>query len=183
MADQPPDRCQTCIVTRQHAANRILEVVRAEDGKFLLLYDYLGYEYWEIDLPTVRKDGHGELLAAYKDHQARRTSESLLLCVAVLLEIITHGKDLADHHLDFNLIHVNSKAYLISHRALRQRGFSTAAANVYQLLVNEDRLFIPFDLEHLLVDLEDACLHLVIQRLAVYQKSRPFAAPLLTWNT
>jgi hypothetical protein len=156
MADQPPDRCQACINTRQHAVNRILEVVRAEDGKFLLLYDYLGYEYWEIDLPTVRKDGHGELLAAYKDHKARRTSESLLLCVAVLLEIITHGKDLADHHLDFNLIHVNSKAYLISHRALRQRGFSKAAANVYQMLVNEHRLFIPFDLKHLLVDLDGA---------------------------
>jgi hypothetical protein len=158
MTDQPPDRCQSCIAARQHAVNRILEVVRAEDGKFLLLYDYLGYEYWEIDLPTVRKDGHGELLAAYKDHQARRTSESLLLCVAVLLEIITHGKDLADHHLDFNLLHVNSKAYLISHRALRQRGFSTAAANVYQLLVNEHRLFIPFGLEHLLVDLEGTSL-------------------------
>ncbi len=71
---------------------------------------------------------------------------------AVLLEVISlsRGKALADHHLDFNLAHVNSKIYLrlISHRALRQRGFSTAAANVYQLLVNEHRLFIPFDLEH-----------------------------------
>ena len=65
-----------------------------------------------------------------------------------------HGKNLEDHHLDFNLTHVNSKVYLISHRALRHRGFSQAAANVYQLLINEHRLFIPFDLEHLLVDLE-----------------------------
>ena len=80
LADQPPDRCQKCIDTRQHAVNRTLEVARTEDGKFVLLYDYLGYEYWEIDVPTARKDGHGELrvLAAYKDHQARRTSESLM---------------------------------------------------------------------------------------------------------
>ena len=42
LADQPPDRCQSCIETRQHAVNRILAVVRTEDGKFVLLYDYLG---------------------------------------------------------------------------------------------------------------------------------------------
>ena len=71
-----------------------------------------------------------------------------------MLDIICRGKNLEDHHLDFNLTHVNSKVYLISHRALRLRGFSQAAANVYQLLINEHRLFIPFDLEHLLVDLE-----------------------------
>ena len=71
-----------------------------------------------------------------------------------MLDMISHKKELADHHLDFNLAHVNSTVYLTSHRALRQRGFSKAAANVYQLLVNEHRLFIPFDLEHLLVDLE-----------------------------
>jgi hypothetical protein len=64
LADQPPDRCQKCIATRQHAVNRILEVVRTEDGQFVLLYDYLGYEYREIDELLARKDGHGELLAA-----------------------------------------------------------------------------------------------------------------------
>ena len=44
LADQPPDRCQKCIDTRQHAVNRILEVARTEDGKFVLLYDYLAQE-------------------------------------------------------------------------------------------------------------------------------------------
>ena len=48
-----------------------------------------------IDVPAARKDGSGELLAAYKDHKARRTSESLMLCAAVLLEEL---KDLPQAH-------------------------------------------------------------------------------------
>ena len=37
----PPWRCQECVKQDQYAAQRVLEVVRGEDGKFYLLLEYV----------------------------------------------------------------------------------------------------------------------------------------------
>ena len=37
----PPWRCQDCVKKDQYAVQRVLEVVRGEDGKFYLLLEYL----------------------------------------------------------------------------------------------------------------------------------------------
>ncbi len=34
-----------CVKNDQYAVQRVLEVVRGEDGKFYLLLEYLGYRY------------------------------------------------------------------------------------------------------------------------------------------
>jgi hypothetical protein len=48
----PPWRCQECVKKDQYAVQRVLEVVRGEDGKFYLLLEYLGYRYLEVRLES-----------------------------------------------------------------------------------------------------------------------------------
>jgi hypothetical protein len=51
------------------------------------------------------------------------------------------------------MTHDDPKLYLISHASLAKRGFSVGQANVYHMLAPEHRLYIPFSLLRLLVDI------------------------------
>ncbi len=55
----PPWRFQEC-VKDQYAVQRVLEVVRGEDGKFYLLLEYLGYRYLEVRLECLLVDKNSE---------------------------------------------------------------------------------------------------------------------------
>jgi hypothetical protein len=50
------------------------------------------------------------------------------------------------------MTHDDPKLYLVSHASLAKRGFSVGQANVYHMLAPEHRLYIPFSLLQLLVD-------------------------------
>jgi hypothetical protein len=57
----PPWRCQECVKKDQYAVQRILEVVRGEDGNLYLLLEYLGYRYLEVRLESRLVDRNSEL--------------------------------------------------------------------------------------------------------------------------
>ena len=76
----PPWRCQECVKKDQYAVQRVLEVVRGEDGTFYLLLEYLGYRYLEVRLESWLVDKNSELRKAYREHANTRSSLSLLYC-------------------------------------------------------------------------------------------------------
>ncbi len=48
----------------RNAVQRVLEMVRGEDGKFYLLLEYLGYRYLEVRLESRLVDRNSELKRA-----------------------------------------------------------------------------------------------------------------------
>ena len=46
----PPWRCKDCVKTTKYAVQRILEVLRDEEGRFYFVLEYLGYRLWEVRL-------------------------------------------------------------------------------------------------------------------------------------
>jgi len=146
----PPWRCQECVKKDQYAVQRVLEVVRGEDGKFYLLLEYLGYRYLEIRLESWLVDKNNELKRAYREHANKRSSLSMLYCAGALLEAMWQGQSLKDLGLEIKLVHQDARLYLISHESLHKRGFAPGMASVIQMLVaQEHRLFIPFSLKNL----------------------------------
>ena len=81
----PPWRCQECVKKDQYAVQRVLEVVRGEDGTFYLLLEYLGYRYLEVRLESWLVDKNSELKRAYRENANTRSSLSLLYCVHISL--------------------------------------------------------------------------------------------------
>ena len=79
----PPWRCKDCVKTTKYAVQRILEVLRDEEGRFYFVLDYLGYRLWEVRLTTLVEDKKAELRLAYKEHALTRTTQSLLYCASV----------------------------------------------------------------------------------------------------
>ena len=151
----PPWRCQECVKKDQYAVQRILEVVRGEDGKFYLLLEYLGYRYLEVRLESRLVDKNAELRRAYREHANTRSSISMLYCAGAILDAMWHGQSTKDLGMDLKLIHQDARLYLISHASLQKRGFAPGMASVIQMLVaQEHRLVIPFSLRNLQCTLE-----------------------------
>ena len=144
----PPWRCQECVKKDQYAVQRVLEVVRGEDGTFYLLLEYLGYRYLEVRLESWLVDKNSELKKAYREHANTRSSLSLLYCAGAILDAMWHGQSLTELGLETKLVHQDAKLYLLSHTSLQKRGFAPGAASVIQMLVEQEhRLVIPFSLK------------------------------------
>ena len=157
----PPWRCQECIKKDQYAVQRILEVVRGEDGKFYLLLEYLGYRYLEIRLESWLVDKNSALKRAYREHANTRSSLSMLYCAGAILDAMWHGRSLKDLGMEIKLVHQDARLYLISHTSLQKRGFAPGMASVIQMLVEQDhRLVIPFSMTNLLRTLDGTCMPL-----------------------
>ena len=88
----PPWRCQDCVKNDQYAVQRVLEVVRGEDGQFYLLLEYLGYRYLEVRLENRLVDRNSELKRAYREHANTRSSISMLYCAGAILDAMWHGQ-------------------------------------------------------------------------------------------
>ncbi len=56
------------------------------------------------------------------------------------------------------MAHDDPKLYLIGHASLEKRGLSIGQANIYQMLAQEHRLYLPFSLPQLLVDVNGKAL-------------------------
>ena len=151
----PPWRCQECVKNGQYAVQRVLEVVRGEDGKFYLLLEYLGYRYLEVRLENRLVDKNSELKRAYREHANTRSSLSLLYCAGAILDAMWHGQSLKELGLETKLVHQDARLYLISHTSLHKRGFAPGMASIIQMLVDQEhRLVIPFSLTNLQCTLE-----------------------------
>jgi len=146
----PPWRCQDCVKNDQYAVQRVLEVVRGEDGKFYLLLEYLGYRYLEVRLESRLVDRNSELKRAYREHANTRSSISMLYCAGAILDAMWHGQSLKELGMNLKLVHQDARLYLISHASLQKRGFAPGMASVIQMLAaQEHRLVIPFSLKNL----------------------------------
>jgi hypothetical protein len=136
--------------------NRILELSRTETGQYRLLLEYIGYNFYELDkcsvLDVMDQVGRGALLEAYQRHELTRNTRSLLYCVLALLDALDQEEPLKNFGLHVKMTHDDPKLYLVSHASLAKRGFSVGQANVYHMLAPEHRLYIPFSLSQLLVD-------------------------------
>ena len=152
----PNGRCAECIAGRRYAMNRILELSRTETGQYRLLLEYIGYNFYELDkcsvLDVMDQVGKGALLEAYQRHELTRNTRSLLYCVLALLDALDQEEPLKNFGLHVKMTHDDPKLYLVSHASLAKRGFSVGQANVYHMLAPEHRLYIPFSLSQLLVD-------------------------------
>ncbi len=145
----------------QYAVQRVLEVVRGEDGKFYLLLEYLGYRYLEVRLESRLVDRNSELKRAYREHANTRSSLSMLYCARAILDAMWHSQSLKELGMDLKLVHQDARLYLISHTSLHKRGFAPGMASVIQMLVaQEHRLVIPFSLKNLQCTLEGVCMPL-----------------------
>jgi hypothetical protein len=147
----PPWRCKDCVKATKYAVQRILEVLRDEEGRFYFVLDYLGYRLWEVRLTTLVEDKKAELRLAYKEHALTRTTQSLLYCASAILDAAAQDEPFKDLGLLTKLIHPERTEFLISQATLIKRGLSPAMANVYQTLVDPaHRLVFPFNSELLL---------------------------------
>ena len=158
----PNGRCAECIASRRYAVNRILELVRTEAGQCRLLLEYVGYDRCELDkcsaLDVMDHVGKGALIEAYQRHEPTRTTRSLLHCVLALLDALDHEEPLKNVGFHVKMTHDDPKLYLVSHASLAKRGFSVGQANVYHMLASEHRLYIPFSLSQLLIDINGKAL-------------------------
>jgi len=146
----PPWRCQACVKNDKYAVQRVVEVMRAENGQVFLLMEYLGYRFLEARPNTWLEDKKGELSLAYKDHATERSNRDMLYCGGALLDAMRSGRDLKELGLETKLVPRERGLYLISHASLEKRGLSRGAANVFQMLHRpEHRLVIPFSLRNL----------------------------------
>ncbi len=98
--------------------------------------------------------GREALVEAYQRELTRNT-RSLLFCVLVLLDALDqgHGDSLKTLGLHVKMTHDDPGLYLISHASLAKRGLSIGQASVYHMLSPEHRLYLPFSLLQLLVDM------------------------------
>jgi hypothetical protein len=158
----PNGRCAKCIAGKRYALNRILELARLETGQYRFLLEYIGYAFYELDKPSaltvMERIGREALVEAYQRHEITRESRSLLFCVQALIEALDLGESLKTYGLHCRMTHDEPKLYLISHASLAKRGLSIGQANIYQMLAPEHRLYLPFSLPQLLVDVNGKAL-------------------------
>ena len=146
----PPWRCQACVKNDKYAVQRVVDVVRAENGQVFLLMEYLGYQYLEARPNTWLEDKKAELRLAYKEHATVRPNHDMLYCGGALLDAMRSGQDLKALGLETKLVPREKGLYLISHASLEKRGLSRGAANAFQMLHgSEHRLVFPFALKNL----------------------------------
>jgi hypothetical protein len=117
----------------------------------------LGVPRHELDKPSVldgmERVGREALVEAYQRHELTRNTRSLLFCVLVLLDALDQGDSLKTLGLHVKMTHDDPGLYLISHASLAKRGLSIGQAGVYHMLSPEHRLYLPFSLLQLLVDM------------------------------
>ena len=158
----PIGRCAGCIADNRYALNRILELARLETGQYRLLLEYIGYNFYELDKPSaltvMERVGREALVEAYQRHEITRENRSLLLCAQALIDALDRGESLKTYGLHSKLTHDDPRLYLISHASLAKRGLSIGQANIYQMLAPEHRLYLPFSLPQLLVDVNGKAL-------------------------
>ncbi len=116
----PPWRCQECVKKDQYAVQRVLEVVRGEDGKFYLLleleYFKLGYRYLELRPESRLVDRNSELKRAYRlgEHVCETHDlalSSMLYCAGAILDAMWHGQSLKELGMDLKLVHQDARLY------------------------------------------------------------------------
>ncbi len=90
----PPWRCKDCVKATKYAVQRILEVLRDEEGRFYFVLEYLGYRLWEVRLTSLVEDKKAELRLAYKEHALTRTSQRLLYCASAILDAAAQERPL-----------------------------------------------------------------------------------------
>jgi hypothetical protein len=133
-----------------------------ETGQYRLLLEYIGYDFYELDRPSVlaimESIGREALVEAYQRHEITRETRSLLFCVQALIDALDRGESLKTYGLHFKMTHDDHRFYLIGHTSLEKRGLSIGQANIYQMLAPEHRLYLPFSLPQLLVDMNGTAL-------------------------
>ena len=158
----PIGRCATCIADNCYALNRILELARLESGQYHLLLEYIGYNFYELEKPSalavMERVGREALVEAYQRHEITKGTRSLLLCVQALIDALDLGEPLKTFGLHCKMTHDDPRLYLIGHASLEKRGLSIGQANIYQMLAPEHRLYLPFSLSQLLVDVNGKAL-------------------------
>jgi hypothetical protein len=158
----PIGRCAGCIADNRYALNRILELARLEAAQYRLLLEYIGYNSYELDKPSalavMGNIGREAMVEAYQRHEITRGTRSLLLCVQALIDALDLEEPLKTYGLHCKMTHDDPKLYLISHASLEKRGLSIGQANIYQMLAPEHRLYLPFSLQQLLVDVNGKAL-------------------------
>jgi hypothetical protein len=87
----PPWRCQACVKNDKYAVQRVVDVMRAENGQVYLLMEYLGYKYLEARPESWLEDKKGELRLAFKAHATVRPHKGVLYCGGALLEAMRSG--------------------------------------------------------------------------------------------
>jgi hypothetical protein len=135
---------------------------------YRLLLEYIGYDFYELrlDKPSaldvMERVGREALVEAYQRHEGTKETRSLLFCVQALLDALDLGKSLKPYGLHFKMTHDDPRLYLISHASasLEKRGLSESIgqASTYQMLALEHRLYLPFSLPQLLVDVNGKAL-------------------------
>jgi hypothetical protein len=141
-----------------------LELARLETGQYRLLLEYIGYDFYELDkasaLAVMERVGREALGEAYQRHEITRETRSLLFCVQALIDALDLGESLKTYglHWHFKMTHDDPRLYLIGHASLEKRGLSIGQANIYQMLAPEHRLYLPFSLPQLLVDVSGKAL-------------------------
>jgi hypothetical protein len=88
----PPWRCQACVRNDKYAVQRVVDVMRAENGQVYLLMEYLGYQYLEARPESWLEDKKGELKLAFKAHATVRPHKDMLYCGGALLEAMRSGQ-------------------------------------------------------------------------------------------
>jgi hypothetical protein len=136
----PIGRCAECITDSRYALNpgRILELARLETGQYRLLLEYIGYNFYELDKPSVlsimERVGREALVEAYQRHEITRETRSLLFCVQALIDALDLGEPLKTYAsgLHFKMTHADPRLYLqvIGHASLEKRGLSIGQASV-----------------------------------------------------
>jgi hypothetical protein len=146
----PPWRCQAFVKSDKYAVQRVVDVMRAENGQIYLLMEYLGYQFLEARPESWLEDKKGELKLAFKAHATARPHKDMLYCGGALLQAMRSGQSLKALGLENKLVPRERSLYLISHASLEKRGLSQGAANAYQMLHEPgNRMFFPFSLHSL----------------------------------
>jgi hypothetical protein len=170
----PPWRCQACVKNDKYAVQRVVDVMRAENGQIYLLIEYLGYQYLEARPESWLEDKKGELRLAYKAHATARLHKGMLYCGGALLEAMRSGQSLKTLGLETKLVPPEKSLYLISHASLEKRGLSQGAANAYQMFHESgNRLAFPFSLQSLLCTVDGRNVPLTESNLKRQRNSEP----------
>ncbi len=147
-----------------------MELARLETGQYRPLLEteleYIGYSFYALDKPSaltvMERIGREALVGAYQRHEITRETRSLLFCVQALIDAIDQGDLLKTYGLHCKMTHADPRLYLIGgmigHASLEKRGLSIGQANIYRMLAPEHRLYLPFSLPQLLVDVNGRAL-------------------------
>ena len=147
----PPWCYQECVKNDKYAVQRVVDVMRGENGQVFLLMEYLGYPYLEARPESLLEDKKSKLRLAHKEHATARPNQSMLYCAGALLDAMRSGQSLKVLGLEAKLVVPwDVSGYMISHASLEKRGLTPGEASTYEMPHEpEHRLVIPFSLRNL----------------------------------